>query len=105
MVCSRSYLQNLAVERKKEVLSTIIGGFINDLKKCAAMGKKCYMYDQSNMRTLTMMIQSQYVLPISNDDLIAACKEIFVDCNVVYQEFFIEGGVRINKKGILIEWG
>jgi hypothetical protein len=102
---SRSFLQS-APERAKQVIieNHIIGNFIHDLHRAANAGKTHYMYTHSQARG---MVQSHPPPPtITTDDLIAAFQRKFPDCDVSYQETWVEVDAtnRVLKKGIVIDW-
>ena len=96
---SRAFLQ-AAPERTKQayIEHNIIGNFITELHRVANAGKTQYMYTD-NLR--------QPPLPtITNEDLIAAFRRKFPDCDVSYQETWVDVTAtnRVLKKGIVIDW-
>lgn len=108
---SRSFLQGIPEQCKQNRIYQIIGHFIQDLKNAAAMGKTSYMYNPDNCRVL-----NQHLFPggpknhnspvITIDDLVSAFQKKFPECDVSYQETWvdIDSNTRSLKKGILIDW-
>jgi len=100
---SRSFLQ-AAPERTKQthIDNNIIGSFIHDLQRAANAGKTHYMYTHN-----PRMVHSNPPPPtITTDDLIAAFQRKFPDCDVSYQETWVEVDAtnKVLKKGIVIDW-
>jgi hypothetical protein len=101
-IFSRSFLQGIPEQRKQEEMDRIIQGFINNLLNEAAKGKTSYMYDLNKHRPL-----AQNPLPvITNDDLVSTFQKKFPECEVSYQETWIDinSNNRVLKKGIIIDW-
>lgn len=98
---SRSYLQGIPEQRKQERIDYIIRGFMNELHNAAAAGKTSYMY------SLNAVGQCNPPPPvITNDDLVSAFQKKFPDCDVSYQETWVDVNPhnRVLKKGIVIDW-
>uniref|UniRef100_A0A6C0L7D4 Uncharacterized protein n=1 Tax=viral metagenome TaxID=1070528 RepID=A0A6C0L7D4_9ZZZZ len=132
---SRSVLQGIPEQRKQQDIDGLIERFIHELLHAAAMGKTSYMYQpphdliqtghairinvSSNPPALGktflsspssatgMNSLSNTPLPvITIDDLVSAFQKKFPDCDVSYQETWvdIDSNNRSLKKGILIDW-
>jgi len=98
---SRSFLQaaperekQRIIEQRRQYTDSIINGFVNDLQKIAIEGKTRYVYTQNPPPTFT------------HEDLVAAFKLKFPDCDVSYEETWLEVNPtnRVLKKGIVIDW-
>ena len=103
-VFSRSFLQGIPEQRKQQFIDRIIQAFIGHLQSAAAEGKTSYMYDINTQRQL---IQHWPSLPLfTTDELVSAFQKKFPDCDISYQETWIEvnSDNRVLKKGILIDW-
>ena len=104
-IFSRSFLQGIPEQRKQQEIDRIIQGFIHNLLNAAAEGKTSYMYDPNdpnNRRPLGL-----HQLPvITNDDLVSAFQKKFPECEVSYQETWVDinSTNRVLKKGIMIDW-
>lgn len=109
---SRAFLQ-AAPEREKErriewILNT--SGFVQNLQNAAIEGKTQYIYTHNTGRVRGVVAVaggSSPVLPeITNGDLIAAFKRKFPDCDISYQETWVDVTAtnRVLTKGIVIDW-
>jgi hypothetical protein len=102
---SRSYLQ-AAPERTKQayIENNIISKFIQDLGRAANEGKTRYMYTHNPGRGLAHLNTPQPT--ITNEDLIAAFQRKFPDCDISYEETWVEVDAfnKVLKKGIVIDW-
>lgn len=100
---SRAFLQ-AAPERTKQayIEHNIIRSFIQDLERAANAGKTQYIYTQNPRLVYTTPPPST----ITNDDLIAAFQRKFPDCDVSYQETWVDVDAvnKVLKKGIVIDW-
>lgn len=105
---SRSFLQRMPEQHKQQHIDSLINVFIHDLRNAAIRGKTSYMYDLNNRQN-----NSQFVIPLSeslpritNDDLVSAFQQKFPDCNISYQETWINvnSNNKVLKKGIMIDW-
>lgn len=97
---SRSFLQGIPEQRKQQHINQIIQGFMNELLNVAAAGKTSYMYSLN-------VAQSYPPPPVTtNDDLVSAFQKKFPDCDVSYQETWVDVNPhnRVLKKGIVIDW-
>jgi hypothetical protein len=113
-IFSRSFLQGIPEQRKQHQIDSIIQGFINKLQNAAAEGKTYYLYDQNNIKPETHQLQTKMYqlhqnppLPtITTDDLVSAFKIKFPDCDISYQETWVEVNSinKVLKKGIIIDW-
>ena len=94
---SRSYLQGIPEQRKQQSIDHIIHGFMRELLNVAEAGKTSYMY------SLNAVGQPPV---ITNDDLVSAFQKKFPECDVSYQETWVDDNPhnRVLKKGIVIDW-
>ena len=101
---SRSYLQGIPEQRKQERIDYIIRGFMNELLNVAAAGKTSYMYSLDNRHAVGQCNPPPPV--ITNDDLVSAFQKKFPECDVSYQETWVDVNPhnRVLKKGIVIVW-
>lgn len=93
---SRSYLQELPLERKRDAVNKFISTSIGILLRAAASGSKNYIFEMSHLR-----YEDYPVYPIS--DMVQLIQEKFPECTVTYQELGGVGGALL-KKGVLIDW-
>ncbi len=100
---NRSYLQNLPERKKNEMIKTIIEGFSQDILDAAAKGKTFYLYDASKLDTKVI---KGFIPKITVDDVVNGLKQKYADCDVIYQEIWIDitPTTRILRKDILIDW-
>jgi hypothetical protein len=98
---SRSFLQaaperekQRIIEQRRHYTDSIVNGFVNDLQKIAIEGKTRYVYTQNPPQTFT------------HEDLVAAFQRKFPDCDVSYEETWVDVTAtnRVLKKGIVIDW-
>jgi len=98
---SRAFLQAAPEREKQRILEEkrrysegIVNVFIHDLQKLAMEGKTRYVYTQNPPPSLTY------------EDLIAGFQRKFPDCDVSYQETWVDVTTtnRVLKKGIVIDW-
>lgn len=106
---SRSFLQGIPEQRKQQHINQIIQWFIHELQNAAAAGKTSYMYslDQRHAVAAVGLGQSNPPPPVTtNDDLVSAFQKKFPDCDVSYQETWVDVNPhnRVLKKGIVIDW-
>jgi len=133
---SRSFLQGIPEQCKQSRIDQIIYQFINELKNAAAMGKTSYMYQPphdliqtgpairinvslnppalgktflssaSGAAGINSLSNTPHLPVITIDDLVSAFQKKFPDCNVSYQETWvdIDSNNRSLKKGIIIDW-
>lgn len=117
---SRSYLQGIPEQRKQQRIDYIIQGFMHELLKVAEAGKTSYMYSLDNRHGVAhaaggasvaaAVVAAQQSGPqppvITNDDLVSAFQKKFPECDVSYQETWVDVTPhnRILKKGIVIDW-
>lgn len=133
-VFSRSYLQNLHTEQKKNHVNNMIAGVMYHIRAASSSGKTSYFLDTtdySNQQNQTnpfpphhsphMPVFTQLVIPA--DELVSLVKEKFPECAVSYQETPIDPPAALVdpnasaesaiansyvgptvKKGVLIDW-
>jgi len=108
---SRSFLQGLPEEEKQRRIDMIVNGFFQNLRNAAIAGKTQYIYtpDCRNMSGPIVLAKRTQTPPepiITNEDLIAAFQRKFPDCDVSYQETWVEVDAtnKVLKKGIVIDW-
>ena len=100
---SRSYLQGIPEQRKQQRIDEFIQGFINELLKVAEAGKTSYMFSLD-------LRHGDHGWPqppvITNDELVSAFQKKFPECDVSYQEKWVDVTPHnmILKKGIVIDW-
>jgi len=108
---SRSYLQTLPLDHKRNEVSRLISTFLTSLLRTAASGQKQYLFDMTEMTYSPSMmppsslnVSKYYTMPI--DEMVPLFLEKFPECTVTYQEFMIDTPVnfKVPKKGILIDW-
>lgn len=103
-IFSRLYLQGIPEQRKQENINNLINTFVHEICTVAAAGKTSYIYELNNNKC----IARQYPPPpvITNDDLISAFNRRFPDCDISYQEIWVDvnSNNRVLKKGIVIDW-
>ena len=101
---SRSFLQGLPEQRKQQHIDLLIREFIHDLQNAAAEGKTSYMYSPRDLKEIGIRLLNKP--PITNDELVSAFKKKFPDCDVSYQETWVNVSLnkKILKKGIIIDW-
>lgn len=99
---SRSYLQGLPEQQKRQHIETFVQEVIGAVQSEATLGKTSYMYDPAPQRGFSNHIH----LPITNDDLVVAIQRKFPDCSVSYQEIWVDAkaNTKVLKKGIVIDW-
>jgi hypothetical protein len=102
---SRSFLQSIPEQRKKQHIDRFILSFITQLENTAAVGKTSFLINPDSI-TNSSISQHPPAPVITNDDLISALQLKFPDCGISYQEIWIDThpNTRILKKGILIDW-
>jgi hypothetical protein len=102
---SRSFLQGLPELFKQRHIDGLIQGFVNMVQTAATEGKTSYMYDPNSHRS--HLQQHNPSMPvITNDDLISAFQRRFPDCDISYQEVWVDvnSNNRVLRKGITIDW-
>lgn len=105
-VFSRSYLQGIPEMNRKRMINNIIEGFINELRAAASAGKTFYMYDPITSTQHRICSYPPPLPPPTTEELISAFQLKFPDCDVSYEEVWIETSPtkRTLKKGIRIDW-
>ena len=114
-IYSREFLRGIPAEKKREVINRIISTFISDLYNQAASGKTTYMYNTQlldnynyNMNKLRHIGQGGPPPDpeILIDELLAGIRERFPDCDVNYEETWVDqsNNTKVLKKGIIIDW-
>ena len=111
---SRSFLQAQATpeaHKQNYIENSIIRNLITELLPAANAGKTQYVYTHNPAPRLITHVKYGSPLPpppptITNEDLIAAFKLKFPDCDVSYEETWLEVNPtnRVLKKGIVIDW-
>lgn len=118
---SRSYLQSIPNENKIKEMNRLVNSFMPELRKSAANGSKIYFYDMTYMRYVSPTpaghsksnppqpppynsADMEYNIPV--EELVPLLNQKFPGCQVSYQETWVqsEPGIRILKKGIIIDW-
>ena len=106
-VYSRSYLQGIPEERKKQVIDQMIQGFIHELIALSARGETSYRFPVV-YQTPQLMNTSHGNIPahISIDEIVARFQIKFPECNISYDESWIDQSAtrRYLSKAIIIDW-
>jgi hypothetical protein len=99
-VYSRSYLQGMQAERRRQAIDQMVTGFIHSIIIAAGRGETSYKY------TITSaMMKDKYIiglLQFSIDELIAGLQVKFPECKISYDESYDEYKYLI--KSIIIDW-
>lgn len=99
-VYSRSYLQGMQAQRKREAIDQMVIGFIHSVIIAAGRGETSYTYSiTSAMNKDTYIIG---LLKFSIDELIAGLQVKFPECQISYNEYLDENKYFI--KAIVIDW-
>jgi len=103
-IFSRAYLQGIPELRKQQHIDELIDQHISMIQTKAANGKTSYMYRPYEGKMMVQQIPPLAVF--TNDDLVQAFKLRFPDCEISYQETWVDvhTNQKILKKGILIDW-
>ena len=101
---SRSFLQAAPEREKQRHIEMIIQGFLHNLQATAITGKTRYICTHTH--SPVSALSNPPPPTITNDDLVAAFKLKFPDCDVSYEETWLEVNPtnRVLKKGIVIDW-
>jgi hypothetical protein len=117
-VFSRSFLQSLPEVHKQQQADQIVEIAIHSILPIARSGKTSYLYttyveppqhikgDVYAMKQHLLQQQQQPQPPVSYDYILQSFKNKFPECDVTYQESWIDidSTTRVLKKGILIDW-
>jgi len=125
-IYSRQYLQGLPAAHRRQMLDNdvfrLFQQILQPLQAAALRGETRYLHDMTQWmeqqinshsritpkeaRFNQQMQAYQQTLVAPSDELLAGLKEKFPDCDVSFQEDWVETrqGVRELKKGILIDW-
>ena len=107
IVFSRSYLQNIHTEHKKNEINNMIAGVIHHIRNASSSGQTSYfvdMTDYSNRQNPNRAFPPHHYPPpmsvytptiIPPDEIVNSFKEKFPDCTVTYQETPIEPSPEI----------
>ena len=99
-VYSRSYLQGVQAERKRQGINQMVNGFIHSVIIAAGRGETSYMYSITSS-----MLKDKYVIGLlhfSIDELIAGLQVKFPECQISYNESLDQYKNLI--KSIIIDW-
>ena len=115
-VYSRSYLQGMPEERKKQLIDKMIQEFIHELIALSARGETSYRFPivyqtpllhQTGMKP-QIINTSHGNIPanISIDELVARFQSKFPECQISYDESWIDQSAtrRYLSKAIIIDW-
>jgi len=99
---SRESLKRLPEEQRRGQIDNIVNQISGPIQAIAMSGKTSYMYNPST----PPFNQPCGMTPITNEELIAGFKRKFPDCDISYQESWVEVNPnnKVLKKGILIDW-
>jgi hypothetical protein len=116
-IYNRSLLQSLPEMYKQDRADQIVENVIQSILSTARSGKTSYLYTtyveppqhikaKSGLPLHYQLFGQQPEPPVSYDYIIQAFKKKFPECDVTYQETWIDidATTRILKKGILIDW-
>jgi len=97
---SRASLQGMPGRRKQGHINNIVDNIVSQVTSEANTGKTSYMYDPNQN------IYGHKSIQITTDELVSALKIKFPDCDVSYEETWVEisPGNKVLKKGIVINW-
>lgn len=100
-IFSRSFLQGIPEQRKQKQIDEIIQEFLYNLLNAAAEGKTSYMYE-----LIPENAHGRNPPVITNDDLVSAFQKKFPECEVSYQETWVDinSTNRVLEMGIMIDW-
>ena len=105
---SRAFLQAAPEREKQRRIEWILNrsGFVQNLQNAAIEGKTQYIYTHNTGAVSAVGVSSPVLPEITNGDLIAAFQRKFPDCDVSYQETWVDVTAtnRVLKKGIVIDW-
>jgi hypothetical protein len=119
---SREYLRSIPFENKIKEVNRIVNSFMPALRKAASNGDKFYFFDMTYMRYVSPQPSGQpksnpaptpppynsaeMEYSVSIEEMIPMFTAKFPGCDVNYQETWVQGdpGIRILKKGIIIDW-
>jgi hypothetical protein len=99
-VYSRSYLQGMQAERRRQAIDQMVTGFIHSVIIAAGRGETSYKYSITSA-----MNKDKYIiglLQFSIDELIAGLQVKFPECQISYNECLDEYKNLI--KAIVIDW-
>ena len=114
---SRASLQGMQEANKQRYIDGIIDAVVTGVTSAANTGKLSYIYDVNNIVINSInsagiiqmhehnIIENKplYKPTISTEELVAALKRKFPDCDVSYEERWLDDN-KISRKGILINW-
>jgi hypothetical protein len=125
-VCTREYLQNLPIQRRKEFIRASCEQYLHHIIQTAATGNTNCLISVSSGNVqgphriitkktqnhlavgahLGMNITGQITDPPSTEEIIEFLKEKFPDSKISYEEQWqdVAPGRRELKKGILVDW-
>jgi hypothetical protein len=125
-VCTREYLQNLPIQRRKEFVNQQCEEYRRRIIDIAARGNTNCLISVSSTNAqgsqvlttkkshnhldvgahIGLRIAGQITDPPSTEEIIEYLKEKFPDCKVSYEEQWqdVAPGRRELKKGILVDW-
>lgn len=97
---SRATLQGMPEKTRQLIIHSIVDGTVSLIQHAANTGRTSYTYDP------VQDIERYKSRSITTDNLVAAFKQKFPDCDVSYEETWVEirPGNKVIKKGIVIDW-
>ena len=116
-IYNRSFLQSLPEMYKQDRADQIVESVIQSILSTARSEKTSYLYTtyveppehiKADVYAMKqhLLQQQQPQPPVSYDYILQAFKNKFPECDVTYQESWIDidASTRVLKKGILIDW-
>lgn len=91
--------------RKQEYINKLITPHVSGVIVAAEKGQTNYVYDPSPPQSRPVNVYSS-APSITNEELIAALQQCLPDCDIIYQETWVDETPtkKILKKGIVIDW-
>jgi hypothetical protein len=106
-VCTREYLQNLPIQRRKEHVAQFCQQYRQAILNHAANGHTNYIITSDTNHKKGLISNAQWMnTPPSTEEIIEFLKEKFPDSKISYEEQWqdVAPGRRELKKGILVDW-
>ena len=108
LTISRLFLKMAPEREKQKQLDGIVERIVSEVQRSAIRGETSYMFS-GDMRIHTGGNQTAF----TNDEVVYALQQNFPDCNVSYEENWVDakdkrGNVipthKVLEKGIIIDW-
>ena len=97
---SRATLQGMPEKTRQLIIHTIVDNTVSLIQHAANAGMTSYTHDP------VQDIERYKSRSITTHDLVAAFKQKYPDCDVYYEETWVEvnSANKVLKKGIVINW-